>query len=98
MKKLIEYKLWAGQIPYFVDDPLGGVFNGGKRYGISKDTQICYLPDTVLTLTVKELAEVVQGCDLIKPSPADPMESVPMDADDKTVYLEKWLEKHGIES
>jgi len=93
MKKLIEYKLWAGQIPYFVEDPLGGVFNGGKCYGISKDTVNCYLPDTVVTLTINELSARVQASNLIKAS--GDMESVPMDSNDKTEFLNAWLLKHG---
>jgi len=98
MKKLIEYKLWAGQIPYFVDDPLGGVFNDGKCYGISKDTHDCYLPNTVAILSVKELAEVMQAAsDLYKPSDTDPMECLPMDYADKAAYLDAWLAKHGID-
>jgi len=94
MKKLIEYKLWAGQIPYFVEDPLGGVFNGGKCYGISKDTEDCYLPDTVNILTIEELSEKVQVSSLIK-SGANPMESLPMTPEDKAEYLNSWLAKHG---
>jgi len=96
VKKLIEYKLWAGQIPYFVHDPLGGVFNGGKRYGISKDTDYSYLPHTVVTLTVKELSEIVQASDLIKPSDNNPMEIVPMMPADKEEFLNTWLATHGI--
>ena len=96
MKKLIEYKLWAGQIPYFVEDPLGGVFSGGKCYGVSKDTTECYLPNTVGVLTADELSVVVQTSDLFKASETNPMESVPMDSTDKTEYLNNWLAKHGI--
>jgi len=98
MKKLIEYRLWAGQIPYFVADPLGGVFSGGKCYGVSRDTERCYLPDTVVVLTAEELSEIVQGCDLLKQSKSDPMASEPMGAADKEGYLSAWLAKHGVQS
>jgi len=96
VKKLIEYKLWAGQIPYFVDDPLGGVFNGGKCYGVSKDTHCCYVPDTLVVLTVEQLSEVVLESDLVKPSGTNPMVCVPMTPDDKAEFLNAWLVKNGI--
>jgi hypothetical protein len=96
MKQLIEYKLWAGQIPYFVEDPLGGVYSdcGCKRYGISKDTDECYLPDTVRTLTVGELEEIVQQADLVKADSGGGV--VQMTGGEKQEYLEDWLAKNGV--
>ena len=96
MKQLIEYKLWAGQIPYFVEDPLGGVYSDCdcKHYGISKDTDNSYLPDTVRILTVDELADIVQGINLQKPD--DESGNVPMDSAEKQAYLDDWLEKNGV--
>ena len=97
MIRLIEYKLWAGQIPYFVDNPLGGVYGdcGCKHYGISKDTDECYLPDTVVTLTVEELGAIVQQADLIKSDGAGGF--VPMTGTEKQAYLDDWLEKIGVQ-
>ena len=95
MKKIIEYKLWNGQIPYFVEAPLGGVYNGGKRYGVSRDTAESYLPDTVSVLSAEELAVIVQANNLFKTGD-NPMETVPMDAADKTEYMNAWLAKHGL--
>ena len=96
MKKLIEYKLWAGQIPYFVEDPLGGVYSadGHKLYGISKDVEGCYLPDTVVTLTVGELAVIVQQTDLLKDDNEGGV--VQMDGGEKQAYLDAWLERNGF--
>ena len=96
MKQLIEYKLWAGQIPYFVHDPLGGVYSdcGCKRYGVSKDTDECYLPDTVVTLTTAELADIVQQADLVRADGEGG--AVPMSGGEKQEWLEDWLAKHGM--
>ena len=96
MKQLIEYKLWAGQIPYFVEDPLGGVCSdcGCKRYGMSKDTDECYLPDTVRTVTEEELAKIVQEADLFKTDGDGG--SLPMTGREKQQYLDDWLAKNGI--
>ena len=96
MKQLIEYKLWAGQIPYFVEDPLGGVYSdcGCKRYGISKDTDECYLPDTVVTLMAEELADIVQQAELSKSDGEDNI--VPMTSEEKQAYLDAWLVKNGV--
>ena len=96
MKQLIEYKLWAGQIPYFVEDPLGGVYSdcGCKHYGVSKDTDESYLPDTVVTLTAEALAEVVQQAELLKPGSEGG--TMPMTGEEKHAYLDDWLERHGI--
>ena len=98
MKQIIEYKLWAGQIPYFVADPLGGVYSdcGCKHYGVSKDTDESYLPDTVRILTAEELGEVVQEADLVKVDGEGG--TVPMDGAEKQAYLEGWLERHGVAS
>jgi len=96
MKQLIEYKLWAGQIPYFVEDPLGGVYSdcGCKRYGVSKDTDECYLPDTVRIITAAGLAEIVQQTDLVKADGEDGV--VPMTGGEKQGYLEDWLVRNGM--
>ena len=96
MKQLIEYKLWAGQIPYFVDDPLGGVYGdcGRKHYGISRDTDECYLPDTVVTLTVGELGDIVQQMELMKSDGGGG--SVLMNSEEKQAYLDDWLSKNGV--
>ena len=96
MKQLIEYKLWGGQIPYFVEDPLGGVHSSDccKKYGVSKDTDESYLPDTVKILTVEELAEIVQQSVLMK---ADNEHGfVQMTSEEKQSYLDDWMEKNGI--
>jgi len=96
MKQLIEYKLWAGQVPYFVEAPLGGVYSadGHKRYGVSKDTDECYLPDTVETLMIEELAEIVQQAELMKLDGDDGI--VLMSSEEKQQYLEDWLVKNEV--
>jgi len=96
MKQLIEYKLWGGQIPYFVEDPLGGVYSSDccKKYGVSKDTDESYLPDTVKILTVEELTEIVQQASLMKPDSEHG--SVQMTSEEKQSYLDDWMKKNGI--
>ena len=43
MKYIVEYKLHAGQIPYFIED--GGYFPiGSKLIGITKDSSDCFIP------------------------------------------------------
>ena len=98
MKQLIEYKLWAGQIPYFVEDPLGGVYGDGccKCYGLSKDVDMSYLPDTVKILTVEELSNIVQGAALMKPDGEGGC--IPMTNGEKQAYLDDWLEKNGVDN
>ena len=85
MKHLIEYKLWAGQIPYFVADPLGGIFNGNKCYGVSQDTDDSFLPDSVKKLSLNELWECVEKTDM-----------PPMAKADKLKFYNEWLARNGL--
>ena len=98
MKHLIEYKLWAGQIPYFVADPLGGVFSGNRCYGVSLDKDISHLPDTVKILSTNELWEIIEKAELYKPEEDDFafMSSVPMTKDDRLTFYNEWLARNGL--
>ena len=100
MKHLIEYKLWAGQIPYFVVDPLGGVFSGSKCYGVSLDKDISHLPDTVKILSANELWEIVKKAELYKQEEENGgpafMDLVPMTKDDRLTFYNEWLARNGL--
>lgn len=42
-KYIVEYKLWDGKVPYFIED--GGYFPlNEKLIGITKDYDSCYIP------------------------------------------------------
>jgi hypothetical protein len=94
MKQLIEYKLWGGQIPYFVADPLGDIYDDSKHYGVSKDTDSSYLPDTVRILTTAELLAIVLQSNLTKGD--NEGLSVPMTDVEKQAFLYSWFNKNGI--
>ena len=97
MKKLIEYKLWDGSIPYFVDAVLGGIYNNGKCYGLSKDTTNCYLPDTVRVLTKSELLQIVLLNDIIKSADENTTgETILLTNAEKETFLNSWLASYNV--
>ena len=86
MRKLIEFKLHGGQIPYFVKSVIGGVCVDGKKYGVSHDTEESYLPDTVACLTPDEFIEAVKFANLSRMPDMELMTD-----DEKEAYARKWL-------
>ena len=53
-KRIVEYKLHGGHIPYFIED--GGYFTGaGKLVGVTKDSDDCYIPNTLVVLNESDL-------------------------------------------
>lgn len=92
MKQLIEFKLHAGNIPYFVHDIIGGVDISGKKYGISEDTETCYLPNTVYIFTENQFIDIVVSADI---HVSDYGESTRlMSAKEKEDFCIQWLDKH----
>ena len=54
MKHVVEYKLHAGSVPYFIEDG-GYFFHSGKLIGLTKDDVDCYIPPSseLVTLATK---------------------------------------------
>ena len=62
-KKIVEYKLHAGHIPYFIDD--GGYFaSGNKMIGVTKDDDECYIPNTLIVLNKVDLKKRLDGMNM----------------------------------
>ena len=68
MQYLIEFKLHAGAIPYFVKSTVNGVKINGKLYGISHDTSTNHLPDSIRRLSQKEFILIVKASTIFKTS------------------------------
>jgi hypothetical protein len=90
MKHIVEYKLWAGQVPYFVED--GGYWlEGSKMIGITKDDSECFIPKMssdggdLKKLTNQELIARVVSIAMQNKTDAE-----------KTAMAQSWLTSKGF--
>lgn len=58
MKHVVEYKLHAGQIPYFIEDG-GYFFNNWKLIGVTRDDVACYVPPSSELVTFDTKADFI---------------------------------------
>jgi hypothetical protein len=53
MEKIVEYKLHAGHVPYFIKN--GGYFyNNFRLVGLTYADEECYIPNTLKTFNAKQ--------------------------------------------
>jgi len=96
---LIEFKLHAGKVPYFVKDYLGGLSSNGRHYGISHDDVNCYLPTEVIVLDKKVFITTVVAINMYIPkSPftVTAKEPVAKTTKEKTTFVNDWLTARGF--
>ena len=88
MKKIVEYKLHGGSVPYFIED--GGHFlEGGKMIGMSKDSSECHVPAELVILTRTQLIDKVKLMDMSDKDGA-------ISEADKQAMAEKWADDRGL--
>jgi hypothetical protein len=96
---LIEFKLHAGKVPYFVKDYLGGLSSNGRHYGISHDDVNCYLPTEVVALAKNDFITAVVAIDMYthnSPFTIPPEEPVAKTTEEKTTFVTNWLTARGF--
>jgi len=95
MRYIVEYKLHAGKIPYFIED--GGYFkSGNKLIGITYDSSKNFIPK--FNTEGGEL-KVFTGSELIDHIVNQVMPSVDgteLTADEKTTHVNAWLVSHNL--
>ena len=85
MKKLIEFKLHAGRVPYFVNRHIAIPSIDGKYYGESLDTDSCYLPDSVVVHTPEKFITIVSGGEFYD------SEGEPLTEQEKVDFVTEWI-------
>jgi len=94
---LIEFKLHAGRIPYFIKDYIGGVTTStGRNYGISQDDVNCYLPTEVVALTSEQFIAAIVAEDIKKATAEFPPTLESMTTEEKTTFATDWLTARGF--
>ena len=96
---LIEFKLHAGKVPYFVKDYLGGLSSNGRHYGISHDDVNCYLPTEVVVLDKKEFIAAVTAIEMYthsNPMTKNAEKPVAKTTKEKTTFVNSWLTARGF--
>ena len=89
-KEYIEFKLHAGKVPYFVDRFLSISPINGKYYGISRDTEQCYLPATVVIKTEDEFKAVLLANAKLYNYVDE--ERIEMTEAEKVIYIDNWIQ------
>lgn len=99
-KNLIEFKLHAGKVPYFIEDHIGGLTTvTGRCYGVSRDDVQCYLPTEVVILTKEQFIAAVIAEPRYKRDPESPPiipNLIEMTAEEKTTFVDNWLIERGF--
>ena len=63
MKRLVEFKLHNGKLPYFIEERLP-YLNGPRYIGITFDDKDCYVPKTLIDVTETDLTDRVKALTL----------------------------------
>ena len=72
----IEFKLYAGRIPYFIEKHIPYVINS-KYYGTAIQDDTNYIPDSITKLTKEQLETVLTNASLFKQvDSTNPMEPI----------------------
>jgi len=92
MKQFIEFKLHAGNVPYFADKVLSISPINNRYYGISKDDDCCYLPTSIVTLTQQEFIDKINTNGIIKILDTENIDdTVELLDQDKLDYINNWI-------
>lgn len=63
MKRLVEFKLHNGKLPYFIEERLP-YLNGPSYIGITFDDKDCYVPKTLIDVTEEDLTKRVKDLNM----------------------------------
>ena len=88
-KEYIELKLHNGKVPYFVERTFSNCNISGKYYGISRDTEQCYLPATVVIKTEDEFKAVLLANAKLYNYVDE--ERIEMTEEEKVTYIEDFI-------
>ena len=95
MEKYISFKLHDGYVPYFVKQFINAQSKSYRYYGISKDIERSYLPESVITYTREEMQNaIMEDVDIQK---EDEEAIILMTTEEKRGYIENWLNKNKID-
>ena len=67
MKYLVEFKVYSGMVPYFIQERFS-LIDGPKYLGVTCDHSDCYVPDTLLFLTKEEFIAKIVATTIYKPT------------------------------
>ena len=94
---LIEFKLHAGRVPYFVKRYIRMRPLNGKFYGETLTNTTNYIPEEVVVLEEAEWINIVKTGPMLKPNilfniidPLSPR-TVEMTEEEKVAFLNEWL-------
>ena len=91
MKKLVEFKLHNGRIPYFIEERYGNI-NGPRYIGITRDSDECYVPLAALTeLTENEVISKAEAETVHKRANDFEKEPVELTQQEKADLVGVWL-------
>ena len=89
-KEYIELKLHNGKVPYFVERTFSNCNISGKYYGISRDTEQCYLPATVVIKTEAEFKAILLANAKLYNYVDE--ERIEMTEEEKVIYISNWIQ------
>ena len=92
---LIEFKLHAGKVPYFVKRHIGISPINGRFYGEAISDPTCYLPPDLVILEEAAFIDIVKTGKINKPFTIDPtnisLTVTEMTEEEKLAFLNEWL-------
>ena len=93
MRKLIEFQLHAGRVPYFVEETCLGLNFNNLYYGISLDDELSYLPETILVFNKLYFINKVK---LIEETKIDSKGEITiLTEEEKLILINDWILKIG---
>jgi len=97
-KRIIEFKLWNGKVPYFVEDMIHGLKDGNNYYGISHDDDVSHLPSDITTINRAAFISQLKLFDIVKGYTGEFPNETPvyMTEQEKEDYADGWLTERGL--
>ena len=86
----IEFKLYAGRVPYFIDKYLPYVINS-RYYGTAVQDDTNYIPDSITKLTKEQLETVLTNASLFKQVDSTEPIFVEMTTPEKIALITEYL-------
>lgn len=90
MKRLVEFKLHAGYVPYFIKERCG-LFCGAKLVGVTHDDVDCYVPNTVVILTTDQVVTMAEAETVVKECDPISGELTYYSVEEKRALAQEWL-------
>ena len=97
-RQIIEFKLWNGKIPFFVEDMIHGLNDGNNYYGICYDSDVSHLPAEITTINRTAFIAKLVTFDVVKEYTGDFPNETPvyMTTEEKQTYADNWLTERGL--